>query len=108
MTWTVEFLEDAVNDLCRLDPSVRVRVLKAICKIARNPLPQSEGGHGSPLGQRGVVDLAGLLKVKLRVDGIRVVYRIVRADKDMLVVVSVLTDSDVYREAARRRKKHGF
>jgi mRNA interferase RelE/StbE len=54
------------------------------------------------------MDLVGLLTVKLRADGIRVVYRIVRADKDALVVVGVRTDSDVYREAVRRRKKHGF
>lgn len=108
MTWTVEFLKEAVDDLSRLDSSARVRVLKGIRRIAQNPLPQQEGGRGRPLGQRGVMDLVGLLKVKLRADGIRIVYRIVCADKDMLVVVGVRTDSDVYREAVRRRKKHGF
>ena len=108
MTWTVEFLKEAVNDLSRLDPSVRVRALKGICKIAQNPLPQTEGGYGRLLGRRDVMDLVGLLTVKLRADGIRVVYRIVRAEKDALVVVGVRTDSDVYREAVRRRKKHGF
>ncbi|MBO7674214.1 MAG: type II toxin-antitoxin system RelE/ParE family toxin [Atopobiaceae bacterium] len=109
MAWSVEFLEEAVNDLGKLDMPVRKRALKAIRKVAQNPLPQSEGGYGKPLGRHAAIDLVGLLKVKLRADGIRIVYRIERVGEEMLVVVvGVRADAEVYREAARRRQKHGL
>lgn len=109
MAWQVEFLQEAVDDLRRLDGAVRLRTLKAIKKVSQNPLPQSEGGYGKPLGNRNAIDLVGLLKIKLRSDGIRVVYRLQRVENQMLVVViGVRTDADVYKEAARRRKERGL
>ena len=39
MNWTVDFLDEAEKDMKRLDPSVRVRVLKGIQKVAQNPFP---------------------------------------------------------------------
>ena len=109
MAWDVEFLEEAVADLRKLDGSTRARVLKAIKKVSNNPLPQSEGGYGKPLGHRAAIDLVGLLKIKLRSDGIRIVYRLQRVDERMtIVVVGVRADSEVRREAARRRKARGL
>lgn len=109
MAWRVEFLEEAVEDLRKLDGPVRARVLKAIRKVSLNPLPQNEGGYGKPLGNRNAIDLVGLFKVKLRSDGIRIVYRLQRTEAEMLVVVvGVRADSEVYREAARRRKARGL
>ncbi|MBR3225608.1 MAG: type II toxin-antitoxin system RelE/ParE family toxin [Atopobiaceae bacterium] len=109
MAWRVEFLEEAVDDLRKLDGSVRTHVLKAIRKVSSNPLPQSEGGYGKPLGNRNAIDLVDLFKGKLRSDGIRIVYRLQRSKTEMLVVVvGVRTDAEVYREAARRRKARGL
>lgn len=109
MAWDVEFLPEAIDDLHRLDGSVRKRVLKAIQKVSTNPLSQQQGGYGKPLGHRSAIDLVGLFKVKLRADGIRIVYRLQRVEDSMLVVVvGVRNDLDVYREAERRRKKCGM
>ena len=109
MAWEVAFLREALDDLRRLDGSVRTRVLKAIQKAASNPVSQREGGYGKPLGRHGAVDLVGLFKIKLRSDGIRVVYRLERLEGRMLVVVvGVRTNDDVYDEAARRRRRHGL
>ena len=103
--WRVEFLSEAFEDMKRLDGSVRMRVLKAIRKTSQNPLPQSEGGYGKPLGHRHAFDLVRLYKIKLRGDGVRVVYRLERRDGAMVVVVvGVRSDLDVYREAERRRR----
>ena len=107
-SWEVEFLEEAVEDLRRIKEPIRTRVLKAIRKVAQNPLPQAEGGYGKPLGNKGGLDLTGLMKVKLRSDGIRIVYRVVREGQTMkVVVIGARSDEQVYREAHRRKRKHG-
>jgi mRNA interferase RelE/StbE len=76
--WQVEYLQDAVEDLKRLDHSQRLQVLKAIEKVSGNPLPQNEGGYGKPLGNRNSTRLAGFLKIKLKRLGLRVVYKLVK------------------------------
>ena len=46
MTWSIEFLEEAENDMKKLDHSAQVQVLKGIRKVSKNPLPTEEGGYG--------------------------------------------------------------
>ena len=46
MTWQVELLDEALNDLRKLDGSVKVQVLKGIRKVSQNPLPTNQGGYG--------------------------------------------------------------
>ena len=48
MIWNIEFLEEAVKDIKKLDRVVQVQVLKGIQKVSRNPLPAEEGGYGKP------------------------------------------------------------
>ena len=104
--WELTFLDEALSDLKALDGSVRKRIVKAIEKVRTNPLPKSEGGYGNPLGNQHGYNLTGLLKIKLRADGIRVVYKLIRQDDLMLVVVvGVRTDNEVYKAAAERRKR---
>lgn len=48
-------------------------------------------------------NLTGLLKIKLRGDGIRVVYRLERRERAMTIIVVGIRDDDaVYGEAAKR------
>lgn len=107
--WTVSFLDEALDDLKNLDGSTRALVLKAIKKVQINPLPTERRGYGKPLGNRLSSHLTGLMKIKLRGVGIRVVYKIEEQGGIMLVVIiGMRSDSEVYREAQRRREKHGI
>ena len=101
--WTVEFTTEAENDIDSLDRSQRLQVDKAIYKVSKNPLPQIEGGYGKPLGNKQSKNLTGLLKIKLVKLGIRIVYRIIRTDEIMkIIVVAARADDEVYEIAARR------
>ena len=101
--WQVEFAKEAEKDRNGLDASSRQQVDKAIRKVSQNPLPKSEGGYGEPLGHKRGVNLTGLLKIKLRGLGIRVVYKIVRDDEIMkIIVIAARADEEVYDIAANR------
>ncbi len=103
MSWIVEYREEAKDDLKRLAHPQQVLVLKGIRKVAQNPLPQNEGGYGKPLGHHRDVNLTGLMKIKFRDAGLRVVYQIERSDEVMrIIVISVRDDEAVYRMAAKR------
>lgn len=109
MTWSIEFLEEAEKDMKRLDHSVRIQVLKGIQKVSANPLSVQEGGYGKPLGNKTGTNLTNLMKIKFRDLGIRVVYKVVRVDGVMkIIVVSARTDEQVYKEAGKRREKYGL
>ena len=103
MSWKVVYLPEAEKDLKDLDGSQRLLVLKAIKKVSINPLPMDEGGYGKPLGNHTTSKLAGLLKVKLKAAGIRIVYKLIRTDTEMLVVViGARGDDEVYKTAQKR------
>lgn len=107
MSWTVEYLPEAEKDLKNLDGSQRVLVLTAIKKVQQNPLPVEENGYGKPLGNHNNANLAGLLKIKLRAFGLRVVYQLRRVEGTMLiVVVGVRADEEVYAVARKRAVEH--
>ena len=76
MSWQLTYIKKASNDLRRLDGNQKRAVLKAILRVSQNPLPTSEGGYGKPLGNRSGTRLAGLLKIKLKDQGLRVVYQL--------------------------------
>ncbi|MCD8100539.1 MAG: type II toxin-antitoxin system RelE/ParE family toxin [Oscillospiraceae bacterium] len=94
MSWEIKYLPEAVKDLRSLDGSPRKLVRKAIEKVSKNPLPISEGGLGNPLGNKGENNLTGLLKIKLRSSGIRIVYKLVRQDNNMLIIVIGAREDD--------------
>lgn len=103
MNWSVEYLPEAKKDLKNLDGSQRLLVLKAIKKVQTNPLPQSEGGYGKPLGNKNGNDLSGFLKVKLKSAGLRIVYKTVKSDDQMLIIViGARADEEVYNIAGKR------
>lgn len=109
MTWSIEFLEEAEKDIKKFDHSVQIQVLKGIRKVGQNPLSAKEGGYGKPLGNKSGVNLTNFMKIKFRDLGIRVVYKVEHIDRVMkIIVVSARTDEQVYKEAAKRRNKHGL
>lgn len=69
-------------------------------------LKASEGGYGKPLGAHAAANLVGLLKIKLKRSGIRIVYKLVQ-DRDhmLIIVIGLRSDSAVYKIAARRIAK---
>lgn len=109
MNWAVEYLPEAVKDLESLSHAQQALVKKAVAKVRENPLPQNEGGYGKPLGRKRGTNLTNLLKIKLRGAGIRVVYKLVKTQSQMLViVVGVREDEQVYEIADSRRRKHNL
>ena len=107
MSWKLVYLPEAAKDLKNLAGNQRLLVVKAINKVLQNPLPASEGGYGKPLGSKSGTDLSGLLKIKLRDAGLRIVYKLVRTETSMLVIViGARADDAVYKIAEKRAHKH--
>lgn len=107
MNWVVTFLPEAKKDLKNLAGNQRILVAKAIEKVRQNPVSIYEGGYGKPLGNKAGNDLTGLLKIKLRSAGIRVVYKLIQTESEMLIVViGARADDEVYETAQRRAGKH--
>jgi len=103
MNWIIEYKTEAENDLKDFDRSQQIQILKAIRKVSVNPLPQSEGGFGKPLGNKGNTNLTGYFKIKLLSLGLRVVYGLVRQRNAMkIIVISIRDDEIVYKMAADR------
>ncbi|NSW90358.1 MAG: type II toxin-antitoxin system RelE/ParE family toxin [Firmicutes bacterium] len=106
--WQDKYLKEAKDDLDKLDPDLREIVLAGIKKVRQNPLSQSEGGYGKPLGNKGGNNLTGFFKIKYKGIGIRVVYTLVRDVKVMnIVVVSKRDETYCYETAAKRKRKYG-
>lgn len=107
MSWELGYLPEARKDIQGLDRSQQIIVSKAIRKVKQNPLPQDEGGYGKPLGHKSGRNLTNLLKIKLKKEGIRIVYKIVRTETRMLIaVIGVREDEEVYEIAKRRMIQH--
>ena len=66
MNWNVKYIPEALDDLRKLDGSQKILIRKAIQKVCQNPLPETKGGYGKLLGNKGSNNLSGFLKIKLR------------------------------------------
>lgn len=107
MNWSLKFLPEAQKDFERLAGNQRILVAKALKKVQQNPLSIYEGGYGKPLGNKGGTDLSGLMKIKLRDAGLRIVYKLIRTETEMIVVViGARADDEVYRIAQTRSAKN--
>lgn|SRR5659263_17175 len=107
MNWVVKYLPEVIKDIKELNGSVRTQIVKGIQKVSQNPLPQSRGGFGKPLGNKEGNNLTGLYKIKFRGIGIRAVYALEeKAGIMTLIIVSLRDDSMVYKDASKRRKKY--
>lgn len=106
MTYKVQYMSSALKDLYKLDRDQQERVIKAIKKVSQNPLPNYKGGLGKPLGARNGSNLTGFLKIKLKKDGIRIVYKLIEIDSVMyIVVIGAKSDDQVYIEANKRKQQ---
>lgn len=106
MPWKVTYHKAAIKDAEKLDGTVRAQVVRAIQKVSQNPLPDSEGGYGKPLGNKDISRLAGYLKIKLKKAGIRIVYKLVRLEREMrIIVISIRSDNEAYELAEKRIKR---
>ncbi len=105
MMYKLSFIKQAVEDYEALDGSQRKIVDKAIKRILINPLPNTEGGYGKPLGNQSDSSLAGLMKIKLKSSGLRIVYKLEkREDNVLIIIIGARADSKVYKEAEKRIK----
>ena len=92
-----------------LDGSQRIQIVKAITKVKQNPLPADENGYGKPLGNHNGSNLSNFLKIKLKSSGLRVVYKLVRTQSTMLIVViGIRDDEEGYEIAQKRAIKHNL
>ena len=106
MSWEVVYLLDAEKDLNNLNRRQQLVVVKAINKVKENPLLQNEGGYGKPLGHKHGLNLTGYLKIKLKSDGLRIVYKLIRTESKMLIVVIGIREDDEVYETAQKRIKN--
>ena len=105
MTYKLSFIKQAAEDYKALDGSQRKIVYKAIKRILINPLPNTEGGYGKPLGNQSNSSLAGLMKIKLKSSGLRIVYKLEKhEDNVLIIIIGARADSKVYKEAEKRMK----
>ena len=103
MSFKVEYTDAAKVDLKGLDGSQVKQIRKMIDKVSENPLSKSEGGYGSPLGNKHGNNLTGFYKIKLLKLGIRVVYQLIHVGGVMkIVVIAARADDEVYKTAVRR------
>lgn len=106
MSYKLSFIKDAKKDYLKLDGSQKIIVDKALKKIVKNPLSNTEGGYGKALSNLSNSNLAGLLKVKLKSSGLRIVYKLEKInDKVVVIVIGMRDDSKVYKEAERRLRQ---
>ncbi|MBP5792989.1 MAG: type II toxin-antitoxin system RelE/ParE family toxin [Spirochaetaceae bacterium] len=106
MEWKIKYHPLAEEELAKLDGSIKKIVLKGILKVSTNPKPQTAGGYGKPLGNKNNNNLTGLLKIKYKNIGIRVVYKLVEDEKThemYILVISARTDNEVYDIAGKRK-----
>ena len=109
MNWEIKYLPEAEKDFDSLSRNQQIIVDKAIKKVKTNPLSQREGGYGKPLGHKGSTNLTSFLKIKLRGAGIRIVYKLIRTESEMLVVViGVREENEVYELAEKRIIKNNL
>ena len=109
MNWEIIYLPEVEKDYENLNHRQQLIVDKSIAKVQENPLSQNEGGYGKPLGHKLGRNITGYLKIKLRGEGIRIVYKLMRTEIKMLVVViGIREDEEVYEIAQRRIKKYNL
>jgi len=95
MAWKVKLLSEAQKDFEQLDGSVRKMVLKQLVKLEIDPF------YGDVLGNKAGFDLTGYFKLYADNKRIRIVYRIVASDIEV-IAIDKREDMEVYKIALKR------
>lgn len=95
----VTFLEEAKKDFKKLDGSPKKAVALGLKKLESNA-----DKLGEPLHNNNGFNLAGCRKLKFKKIGIRLVYRIVGVNAEIVEVITIgkREDSEVYETADKR------
>lgn len=98
MSYEIQFVESAVDDLKALDSSLQRLAWKQIGKIADSP------ELGKPLGKRMGYDLSGFQTIRFYRQVYRVVYEVLE-DEGMVKIwgVGKREREEVYQAVAKRR-----
>ena len=103
--YQIDYSDEAKIDLKEFNRSQRRQIYKAVNKVSKNPLPQNEGGYGKPLGNKQGKNLTGHCKIVLMQMGVRVVYKLIRTETVMkIIVIAARADDEVYDIAAKRNE----
>jgi mRNA interferase RelE/StbE len=103
MNYRIEYTSEAEEDYKKFNRHQQYQIDKVIDRVAKNPLPQNEGGYGKPLGNKQGRNLTGLCKITIKKLGIRVVYKLIRTKTSMkIIVIAARADEEVYEIAAER------
>ena len=101
--YRTEYSNEATKDRKNFNDYQLDQIDKAVRKVSKNPLPQNEGGLGKPLGHKFGLNLTGLCKITLKKLGIRVVYKLLRTETTIkIIVIALRADEEVYKIAADR------
>ncbi|MDE7226742.1 MAG: type II toxin-antitoxin system RelE/ParE family toxin [Treponemataceae bacterium] len=97
MSYKIFFHPQAVQELHRLEGSVKRLVLKQIAKLSRSPL------LGEELGNRNGFNLTGYRKMYVDKKRVRIVYRVRHETVEVFIIaIGKRGDMEVYGDAARR------
>ena len=106
MNYTLPLIKEAIQDYKALDGSQRKIVDKSLKRILVNHLPNTERGYGKPLSNLSDSKLAGLMRIKLKSSGLRIVYKLEKSDDEVLVIIiGTRAESKVYKDAEKRVAK---
>jgi len=105
MSYNISYTPEAEEDYEGFNNFQKNQIDKAVSKVSINPLPQNEGGLGKPLGNKQGRNLTGLCKIVLMKLGIRIVYKLIRTETTMeIIVIAARADDEVYDIADKRNQ----
>jgi mRNA interferase RelE/StbE len=101
MTYSIEFIPEAASDYKSLDGSVRKKVNKKLEELSKNPF------LGDHLGNKFNVDLTGFYKLYVDNKKIRIVYRLLGEEIEIIEVwgIGKRDKEEIYRLIGHRLKK---
>jgi mRNA interferase RelE/StbE len=101
MSYSIEFISEAVADYKSLDGSVRKKVNKKLEDLSKNPF------LGEHLGNKFNIDLTGFYKLYVDNKKIRIVYRLLGQEIEIIEIwgIGKRDKEEIYRLIGQRLKK---